>query len=261
MRSDMEYVVIPDIHGRQDALAEILVHAGVAQDNGRGDLKRTEGRCVVQLGDLANCVRGIDMETKETLQAQDVACLSSVGEFIDVMLVGNHEHPYFGGPQFSGFGFDWDVYHELHRIWEDDRLYVSFDANGVLLTHAGMHPNAFHAVGGDTPATVHTQLEHKWEHDPCDKVFSAISPARGGWNHFGSILWRDAKEEIHTGFPQVFGHSVGERVRSSNDMGGDKPHNPWWCIDVGTGKHSNLIAYALISESGEVNIVEEAKKR
>ena len=77
-------LIVPDVHGCLDMAAGLLRKAG-ALDGDWARINRGELR-TVQIGDLLNCVRSSIVDDKR--------CLDHAREWFDVLLIGNHEHPY-----------------------------------------------------------------------------------------------------------------------------------------------------------------------
>ena len=105
--------VTPDAHGNRALVEGLLLQADVLA-HGSGDrLVRDRSIRSVQLGDLCNCVAAS--------AADELACLAAAREWFDVVLIGNHEHPYFGGPRFAGFWRCREVGEELRKL-DDERV-------------------------------------------------------------------------------------------------------------------------------------------
>jgi hypothetical protein len=201
--------VVADAHGRLDLVEGLLALAGA---------ERGPSRTIVHLGDLVNCVASsID---------DDLATLEAAPDLFDVLLCGNHEHPYFGGPTFSGFFRSEDVATAMLRLpWK-----AAFAAGEFLVTHAGLGRAL---VGGSAlSARAHANiLNRAWADNPGrDAYFAAISRYRGGLSEVGGILWSDWQEPKSTaGFSQIVGHTPGPirvqgqpaRVRDMKVLGRD----------------------------------------
>jgi hypothetical protein len=191
----LKTLIVPDIHGHFNTLKGLLREAGVLDNQNH----RVDGWRVIQLGDLANCVAA-DREG-------DLACLQTVGDWIDTMLPGNHEHGYFGGPQFGGFFEYLEVREELNRIERQGHLapaaLVESNDGDILVTHAGYVPSEGieSAVDGFNYAT------EKWLEDKKHPLFSQIGTSRGGWSANGGLLWSDWMERKAHEFNQIVGHT------------------------------------------------------
>lgn len=227
--------VVPDAHGNVALVALLLKQEGIVDD----DFERVNRDVtVVQLGDLCNCVM---MSIED-----DRACLGFAPEWFDVYLVGNHEHPYFGGPAFGGFFSDFDIHRALLRLNDSGLIRAAHAADDVLLTHAGVGPWALRQLDDclDTPG-IAAELNAMWKHDPRDPVFSSIGASRGGWQEEGGILWADWSERKVHGPSQLVGHTVGDEIREAAGV---------TCIDLGCGKGRSRIAGAWI-RNGAVSTV------
>lgn len=228
----MDAFVVADAHGRHD-----LVEGLLAQEGLRGT---RNGTLVVQIGDLVNCVASsID---------DDLECLRRAPDWFDVYLVGNHEHPYFGGPRFSGFWQDPEIRELLLRYAARDLIRPCVAVDGILVSHAGLTSSR----GRDylTADAASRWLLDEWSGDPCAPAFSAIGRSRGGWDAEGGVLWADWRESKRLAFDQVVGHSVGKEIRWRRRNG-----NFAVCIDLGASKEvDGSLAGAWIRD-GEVEIV------
>lgn len=233
----MSVFVIADAHGNADQVRGLLEQEGLPRP----------GVAVVQLGDLANCVG--DSE------ADDLEALDLVGGPIDLMLVGNHEHPHFGGPAFSGFWPHLTVKHRLHRLNAAGLIQPSFVVPGhghnagILVTHAGVtsamnEPTHPEEGPWTTAEDADEELRWAWHSDPRYRVFSAIGPERGGRDGGGGILWADWREPKTPLFRQLVGHTVGRDIRRK------------WratCIDLGGGKGDRIAGAWIVN--GRIRVV------
>lgn len=180
-------LVIPDIHGKVGLLKDMLAEHG-------GNAER-----VIQIGDLANCV----LYDK----AGDVECIRVAKEHNIECLIGNHEHPYFGGTKFHGFCEVPEVRDAVRSI----KYRVATTVGDVLLTHAGVH--LFLESKFESAKDAADKLNALWEENPTDPVFNWISDVRYGRDAYGGVLWRDFSEMVTQKFPQVFGHTKRDSVR------------------------------------------------
>lgn len=221
--------VVADAHGRLDLVHGLLAKAGILDPEGGS---RGGNATVVHLGDLANCVVG-------SIQA-DIECLAAADDLFDVVLVGNHEHPYFDGTAFSGFWRDPQVGNAIHRLdWQP-----SFAAGEFLLTHAGLS-HLWNMAGAQE---CDEELRSAWRKDPAHHpFFDQISHKRGGSAYFGGMLWADWSEPKSTaGMSQIVGHTPGLiRVQGQNGHArlvdgrpaALEPDEPFaMCIDLGAAK-------------------------
>lgn len=215
----MDTFVVPDLHGRSYLAQGLLEQAGIIDPDGNRIDEKTVR--VVQLGDLANCVAG-DREI-------DLALLGRADEWFDVVLVGNHELPYLGGPAFGGF-WQSDVSAAVHAIDWQPALAIG----ETLLTHAGVVPDL---LTGDveSAADAANELASAWTAERGRSFyFAMIGRARGGLHQFGGVTWSDAHEPRDSRFSQVHGHTPdpsGPSIRHATngrfsvnlDVGGHGP--------------------------------------
>lgn len=235
--------VVADAHGRLDLVEGLLKQAGACCG---------PGRTIVQLGDLTDCVASSIED--------DLAILRAVPDLFDVLLVGNHEYPYFGGAPFAGFFRSEDVATAVLRL----RWLPAFAAGEFLITHAGLTADFAYRSPRMRAQEQADYLCDLWQRDPTNPsslaVFSAISRFRGGRSETGGIFWADWMELKSTaGFSQIVGHTPGvirvqgqpARVKDMKMLGrgaegarftdgrpdGFEPDEPFvLCIDLGASK-------------------------
>lgn len=177
-------------------------------------------RCfTVSIGDLANCA-------KEGVRG-DVKCLEKVGDWIDVLLMGNHEIPYFDKRNlWSRFHYHEEVHRELLRIDSEKRLKPAIICGETLISHAGWdrdnHPYIHTAKEAYDSIMNHLEFAG-WS----DRYFSAVGSSRGGRGKHGGILWEDF-QDLRSPFPQIVGHTARKRIRTKKNA---------ICIDTG---HSGI---------------------
>lgn len=215
----MDTLIISDIHGDFQALEELLRTVGVISSKGTRRTDKASRVRTISIGDLANCVQ----ESKDG----DIKCLQRVGDWIDFLIMGNHEIPYFDKDNsFSGFFWYQEVNHLLAKLENEKKIIPCYLAGDFLISHAGwdksMHPYISTAEEARN-ALFDTVLNHGWNH----RYFSDVSWARGGRNSHGGILWEDFKD-LRSPFPQIVGHTQDARkIRSKENA---------ICIDTGGGK-------------------------
>ncbi len=268
-----ETFVIPDLHGNRKLAVGLMKQEGLIEDIDSPRRLRPEVT-VLQLGDLCNCVFGSINDDLYALKLVEHG-------IIDYMLVGNHEHPYFGGTPFSGFGWFAELKSALVKLNDRGRIRAAREVDGILLTHAGVtadidQVDKWYGDEGNKARQVAEGLNILWDRrDYTHGMFSAISFYRGGTSKLGSILWSDWREEKSHLFPQIFGHTVGETFRveylsstieyPDNDAPSfilqlpqsdlDPIEVRTLCLDVGAGKHSSKILGCWI-KGGGVRLVE-----
>lgn len=165
--------VIADAHGNADLVRKLLEQEGIVDPiDGRIDDVVT----VVQLGDLANCVAA---STQNDIHALDLVILG----LIDFILIGNHEHPYFGGPAFSGYWPDGEVRRRLYQIRDRGAMKAAHAVGDVLVSHAGLTSYWLREFGawGMSAVEIADLTNGVWENDP-EHLFSApsVGAAEGG---------------------------------------------------------------------------------
>lgn len=220
---ELRTLVIGDVHGHVDRLAALLEQEGIIDGEGN----RVDRACrVIQLGDLGHFGTTGDA-------TGDHACWRSVGEWIDLVLWGNHDRAAVDRRHaFAGYARPLaPLPSVLNHHEREGRVRFAAASHGHLLTHAGVH--AAHAVWLDVDNAENAagQLNQVAWHRVFGDVVNAIGRSRGGRNDAGGILWRDFDEPLADHWPQVFGHTRGDDVRRVGDS---------WCIDVGSRDNGRL---------------------
>jgi len=200
--------IVSDVHGDYEGLQKALYRANLFDNHGLKD----PNAFILQIGDLANCVR-------DSIE-DDMRCLSMVGKEIDMMLVGNHEIPYFDATNtFSGFFFNKDISNTLHGLFDAGLLQPSYlyqplhrpsDAD-VLISHAGVTQSQLTLSTGTSAREVSIMLRDQWaERTFGHWLFRDCGRARYGQDKIGGMLWCDLDKEFEpTDFPQIVGHTSG----------------------------------------------------
>lgn len=213
----MRVYLISDCHGNIEGLERALFKAKITNKHGNRQLERRHQ--VIQIGDLANCVR-------DSVQG-DLACLELVGSVIDSMLIGNHEIPYFD-PQntFWGYSHYEQIDEKLHELYSNNFLGAASLFDKTLITHAGFSRHFL--IGNISVKKVFEKIEEDWNSGNFrHSWFSSVGHARGGRSPAGGIVWCDFHEELMPcAFPQIVGHTVRpNQVRMKDNV---------LCIDVGS---------------------------
>lgn len=254
----MSVFVVPDAHGDLGCVIGLLLEQGIIDPSHK---RIDHGTTVVQLGDLCNCV--------SNSTGEDEACLERVEEWFDVYLVGNHEHPYFGGPRFNGFFTNPVIGHKLQLLNSLGLMQAAYEVDDILITHAGVIEGAVldNDVGPGTAKEWAVVLNDLWQRNTIHPIFSTIGASRGGSAESGGILWSDFSESKHESFAQIVGHTVGKSIRLRRRPFVDPwapPKSPFelgrgdvLCIDIHEGgrRASTKIAGCWIRD-GLVEVVE-----
>lgn len=203
----MTLFVIPDLHGHFSSLEGLLKRAGVIDDEGN----RVEGITTVSVGDLANAVDdSID---------RDSECLLKVRDWIDTLLIGNHEMGWIWSWQtFGGFynaPQNGSLYRQLMREGIVKPAYLVEEHN-LLITHAGVHRNYDFSSAREAYRAIMNAFETQpssWHklgtigQVPKRYLLSGESRYRGGIDPIPSIFWKDWKEPMNKSFSQIVGHT------------------------------------------------------
>ena len=211
----MKALVISDVHGDFESLRTILRCNGIIDKDGR---RKNSNSWVIQIGDLANCV--------ENSISGDIKCLNTVGTWIDFLIMGNHEIPYFDRDnRFSGFYWNAEIADILDNLANEERIIPSFLAGDYLISHAGWD-RSIHPMY-QTAEDVRNFLDNlHWN----SHYFSLIGKSRGGIHDHGGILWEDFRD-LDSSFPQIVGHTQrsGKIRQKKNAV----------CIDTGAERVSS----------------------
>lgn len=257
--------VVADLHGRVEHLGEVLRAGGVLNSDG----SRNYDVISVQLGDLANVV--LQDEAGDCL-ALDLATFGmSLDElektteplhgWFDAVLVGNHEHPFFGGPRFNGYYLHPSVEHRMRHMEMPEidlwRPAYCVPQMNLLITHAGWARDLkFFEAGSpiDPPTALDAYefLQRAWRFDPSGPVFSQIGQSRGGWNNVGGVLWSDWSEAKSRAFNQLIGHTTDDDVRRR-----DYSREGTWslCIDANAKRYGRITGCLIDPRAGTTEII------
>jgi hypothetical protein len=211
----MRTVLVSDVHGNYKNLKASLIEAGVLNEKGVR-LTDEHNRCkVISIGDLANCA--------EEDIAGDLKCLQKVGDWIDVLLVGNHEYPYFSpNATWSQFKYYKVIHEELQRIEKEGRLKPAILVKDILISHAGWDKDNYPSITTAEEA-YHSIKDRLSTEGWGNRYFSAIGKSRGGRSKHGGIIWEDFND-LRSPFPQIVGHTARKRIRVKKNA---------ICIDTG----------------------------
>lgn len=228
---------IGDSHSNYRSVIGLLKQVGICG----GDGKRIDfDTFVVHNGDLANCV----LKSRD----EDLRSLALVGDIIDLLLLGNHEAPYFNITSFNGFFHYPEIKEKLFELEERGLIKIAYAVldDPLLLSHAGLN-KSWQSTETANEAAKLVNYAFKTRQNPA--VLTAVGVSRGGWGE-GGILWADWSEGKTTKFTQIVGHSAGDGIRCKNGKHGNHyldPHstnktfkygeeNLAFCIDIGCNK-------------------------
>jgi hypothetical protein len=220
--------VVPDLHGQTELMLGLLRAAGIATPDGLRT-EETAADTVISVGDLINGVMADWSNDEDILKRAD--------GLVDLIVLGNHEHPYYGGLPFSGFSPSPAVRSALYA-WElTGRVVHEVVIGDTLITHAGVHAKFRFGTAVEAAAAI----EDVWDNYesyatvrmsgpqytrnrdfgfvkpngkqyalPMGSLVDGMSEKRGGWLGYGGVLWSDWSEPKNTAFSQVLGHTPVE---------------------------------------------------
>jgi hypothetical protein len=227
-------LVIGDVHGNFDRLTCLLEHENIIDPETQRRTNRDVE--VIQIGDLGHFGKGGS-------PTGDRFCWENAEDFFDKITWGNHDLAVFSNAHgFQGYQRPNDKVADLMSMLRaTGRLRMAHEAHGYLLTHAGLGSyftkTSPEALDSTDPKAVAHYINKLYGRDHRNPLWDMVGRRRGGPGPWGGILWRDAKESLYDGLPQVFGHSAGDKIREY-PAGKQKSY----CIDVGTKKNGRLAA-------------------
>lgn len=235
----MRNLIIGDVHGHFRNLREVLLHFGAINEmNERINKDTLRVYCT---GDLID--GGVNRQG-------DLLILDYAEEWFDEIVIGNHELPFFGGPNFKGLRqHDRELRLRLHELEAIGKYVPSTVVDGYLLTHAGLADYwSFQNVEdcNDVIRMVWRDAEDTTKEIP---LIDWIGPTRSGKfaDPCGGVFWCDWDEDRNKKVNQIVGHSTlvyGPVVTHYDE-------SDHWNIDVG-GKYGCCLG-GVILEEGDVN--------
>jgi Calcineurin-like phosphoesterase len=230
-------VVIGDVHGDHALLERLLRELDVLDESGR----RTDGFFVLALGDVAH----LGHQTR----LADVKALSLARRACEVVLTGNHELFHAHGLEYGFFQgmhleLEPEVREALDELLSDHQMIAAWCIDGILITHAGIHPRYAIELPDDAyaaAAAINLRFKRHLADGNDDALFAAVGGVRGPESRPGGIFWADLSElESHAEelrWPQIVGHTpqaAGFEARRVAD-------NLWVC-DAGAALSGRLAA-------------------
>lgn len=281
----MRTFIIGDVHGHLDRLESILLAEGIIgrcpKCDGLGEIRYLDPKlddgdydtwyeCVNCDGDgIARidhsvrviCLGDVGSYSEKGSPTGDMLCWRAIQKcgWVDTVLWGNHDRavvdPIHG---FKGYSEpNPATLHYIKAMYASGRLVLAASADGHLLTHAGLHKAFKHQAIDDELKTdvvkfvtwINAEDEAFLDTEKCSAsviaIRDAVNPRRGGGSDAGGIIWRDSSEKLYARWPQIFGHSKGELIRTYN--------NDSYCIDIGN-PHNGRIAGMWLPERTFVQV-------
>lgn len=136
-----------------------------------------------------------------------------------ILLQGNHDQQYAISKGICNCRCDVFNYKEIQKLFRDNfdlfEIFYKFEQNNqkFLFSHAGIADEwinkYFPGIEADKQLDF---LEKKCKENNLEEIIDLLAPCsyyRGGWDRAGSIVWRDAQEDISNRFGyQIFGHTM-----------------------------------------------------
>jgi hypothetical protein len=214
----MSIFLIPDLHGRPIALRALLFEAGIIDDEGQ---RVNRDDLVVSIGDLLN-------GTYKDYEG-DLESLRLSEDWIDVLIVGNHEIEYIFpdmGMSFNGYHPAQDIISQYRSLFFQGKVVPALLVGETLITHAGVMEyfnfntsleayDAIHYSWQNLARLAFDEEGESFEFDfsgqgvtlPKETLITAVAKDRGGSYPYAGILWSDWKEPKNTNFSQIVGHT------------------------------------------------------
>lgn len=214
-------LVVPDVHLRIETLKRVLAAWGEQGE-------------VIFLGDFFDDFDDTPSRNREMAEMLRDEILPNP---LHTVLMGNHDlhyHPACPSELWCS-GFYPDKKEVIGEVLGGDQFSLfkwAHSWDGVLFTHAGLHPRLVPALSGggaDELAewigrSCRTALDTRDSSEPLLRA----GRMRGGYQPVGGVIWMDAREyQPISGLRQIFGHTP---MRKAMDL--DSRTDGSWCIDT-----------------------------
>ena len=232
----MRTAIVSDLHGDTERCLRLLKQIGAIDEHAN----RTPGWRLIQVGDL---IHGGHHENID-----DELCAELLLPIFDTVVLGNHEVPHLFPSLKEQLAFNGQTplsrktFELLANAYGVGKLVVATEANGWLITHAGVHPliDQLPEDNADAAAELRGGFARLIAGKETDSsYFLWIGRGRGGFDPVGGVLWNDYRsmELVTQTRRQVFGHTP-------QISKGFAQHESVWCIDAGaklSGRVSALV--------------------
>lgn len=229
-------VMVSDVHGQPELLAESLERLGLLREGSRVGAG-------VTLGSIGDLVDGRSFDG-------DQACLE-MADLFDVYLPGNHEAAIMGGGTFDGLPAPHmipDLGRGLDRLAWQGKMPAALSFAGILISHAGVHREVLEHSSPDDAVRAADELWTGFlgsRQNIPDELF-ALDGLRGGSSSRGGLLWQDWRSLLENA-PLSYRQMVGHSPRGSCET---DPSGRLTLIDTAGGR----IGIAVISPKGEIRV-------
>jgi len=198
----MKILTIGDVHGR----------------NYWKDIDPLKYDLIIFVGDYTDSFTLGNLEIKKNLL--DIIEFAKTNSDKVILLLGNHDLPYFWGEAHNISGFRPEAIWDLNIIFRENRklFKTAHQIDNYIWTHAGIHEGWYKKHMPDAikkyelTGNLADQLNHLFERN-FDPLF-AISHYRGGSAREGGPFWTDWNEMYKKplpGYNHIFGHSFRDK--------------------------------------------------
>lgn len=270
----MPKAVVADLHGDVAALMGVLELIGAVDAAGR----KQPGWWLCQIGDA---VHGLG-EPKPTAptpfqvefmkrQAMDMRTMEKLFDLFDLVLIGNHEFQFFGGPSFDrgDHKSNSPVAHSMRDFYKAGCLKAATNVGPWLITHAGLLPHywsarydVYNLDAAELATRLNTDLEEalasgiELPYNAKPPIFWSLGTRWQGPGRMppGGIFWADW-HELGKGYAELWpdGAPDGALKQLVGHTPLDAPrkaaHYPIVNIDVGAGLNGKT-AVAVTHDDG-----------
>ena len=218
--SNLDTLIIPDIHHKTDVVDAILAH--------HPEIERRVflGDIYDDFGDSPKIMRRTAMWHKEMLRDRER----------NVFLLGNHDVTYMSGGWLTCAGYSEAKQRAFDKVMSYSDWCVclfSYEVNGWLLSHAGYHPSLYSQSRTERTIRERRAVGYVEAHKYGDRpALLEAGRARGGRAGVGGVTWLDWEREFAPipGVKQIVGHTSGSVPRSKGDNVCLDCHLAWYGV-------------------------------
>lgn len=202
----MKILIIPDIHGRD-------FWKKPCEDMSQWDK-------VVFLGDYVDPYPDEASQEDVIPNLQEIIALKEVYKDKVILLWGNHDLFYWCNPYRKQTDYwsrhDYKRHNEIEKIFKqhNDLFQFAWEYDKFLFSHAGVNNGLAKFLEEEFDEVNSKVINDFFSQEQNQPLLAMVSYYRGGWDHYGSIVWSDIHE--HYGkeprkstkqYFQIFGHT------------------------------------------------------